>query len=416
MFATLLDAGEEGAAPPGAADPNASEGGQGDAVAGLGFVLLTLGVPGAAVAPASSGSGSGEEMAQDPDAPPVARTEGGRPAPVEPPTPFSPQAAPAEGEARAALSLPGGTVVAGRAAAVAVPQAPPGGMPDSGDAVPDGPDLPGGRGIAADPATHAAAMPAGTAAGRPAAIPSAAVPPDATVILAAQPAVAMQAAAQAAPVRAMAEGGGRPAVRPGPEATAATPATSAVADTVPPLSAAPPPAAAVPGALSSMVTDGPASVGAGPEASLAPVLREAASPAPTSPGAPPAAAPPAPVAGQLAIAARSLPDGPVEIALSPAELGRVTLTLSASETSIAVTLLAERGETLELLRRSIGQLADELRALGYDNPSFSFSGEAGGRDRGQRADRAGAFAIVDAAPAAAAAAGPRTVQGLDLRL
>lgn len=140
----------------------------------------------------------------------------------------------------------------------------------------------------------------------------------------------------------------------------------------------------------------------------APLATQAGQPATTI------TAPPGPLAGQLALAARSLPGGPVEIALAPAELGRVTLTLLASETSITVTLSAERPETLDLMRRSIGQLADDLRNLGYDSPTFAFGGDGGG---GRDPDRRDAPSMAAVPESLAMAVAPvRVSEGLDLRL
>lgn len=62
-----------------------------------------------------------------------------------------------------------------------------------------------------------------------------------------------------------------------------------------------------------------------------------------------------------------------EIMLQPEELGRVRLALSASETAVNVSITVERPETLDLMRRYIGQLADEFRALGYQDVSFEFA-------------------------------------------
>ena len=81
------------------------------------------------------------------------------------------------------------------------------------------------------------------------------------------------------------------------------------------------------------------------------------------------------VAAQLVEAARILPDRPVELTLNPDELGKVRMTLSANEGAISVSLLAERAETADLLRRHIETLSEEFRALGYSDISFSFGGD-----------------------------------------
>ncbi|MBV1866509.1 MAG: flagellar hook-length control protein FliK [Marinosulfonomonas sp.] len=77
----------------------------------------------------------------------------------------------------------------------------------------------------------------------------------------------------------------------------------------------------------------------------------------------------------IAESARALQDKPVELALSPEELGKVRLTLQAGDGSMVVSISAERSETLELLRRNIDQLAEHFREIGFDNLSFQFSGE-----------------------------------------
>ena len=75
----------------------------------------------------------------------------------------------------------------------------------------------------------------------------------------------------------------------------------------------------------------------------------------------------------IADAARALAlDRPVEITLNPEELGRVRLGLQAAEQGMVVTINVERPETLELLRRNIELLAEQLREIGYQDLEFSF--------------------------------------------
>ncbi len=80
---------------------------------------------------------------------------------------------------------------------------------------------------------------------------------------------------------------------------------------------------------------------------------------------------------QLTEIARRLPDGPVEVTLSPEELGKVRFAILGTEGQMSVQIVAERAETLDLLRRHIDVLASELREQGYDQVSFSF-GQGGG--------------------------------------
>ncbi|WP_422030091.1 flagellar hook-length control protein FliK [Roseovarius sp.] len=105
-----------------------------------------------------------------------------------------------------------------------------------------------------------------------------------------------------------------------------------------------------------------------------------------TPGTPP---PPAPTQGtppqvmQVSAAIRGGLEGSVDIHLNPAELGKVRILLTPSETGILVNVMADRPETLDLLRRHVDLLAQDFRDIGYDDASFSFGaggqGEAGGQ-------------------------------------
>jgi len=64
----------------------------------------------------------------------------------------------------------------------------------------------------------------------------------------------------------------------------------------------------------------------------------------------------------------------IDLSLSPEELGRVRLRLSPSEGGLNVVIVAERSETLELLRRNIDMLAREFLDIGYEGASFDFAG------------------------------------------
>ena len=86
---------------------------------------------------------------------------------------------------------------------------------------------------------------------------------------------------------------------------------------------------------------------------------------------------PSQIARQMAEALQRMPDRPVEIALSPKELGRVRLRISASEAGVTVSVIAERPETLDLMRRNIEQLSREFEMIGYSDIDFAFAeGEA----------------------------------------
>lgn len=96
------------------------------------------------------------------------------------------------------------------------------------------------------------------------------------------------------------------------------------------------------------------------------------------------------VASQLADAVVKSSNQITEVSLNPEELGRVRMVVSGGETQISVSILAERSETAELIRRHLDTLTQEFRQLGYKDINFSF-GENGGRDsqKGHRADGAG---------------------------
>lgn len=66
---------------------------------------------------------------------------------------------------------------------------------------------------------------------------------------------------------------------------------------------------------------------------------------------------------------------PVQIMLQPEELGRVRLSVSVSETGVIVSIFAERGETLDLMRRNIDQLQQDFQTLGFGTADFLFQSE-----------------------------------------
>ncbi len=80
---------------------------------------------------------------------------------------------------------------------------------------------------------------------------------------------------------------------------------------------------------------------------------------------------------QIVEIAAGLPNRPVDITLSPEELGRVRLSLSLTETGISVSLVAERPETVDLLRRHIDLLGQDFASLGFEDIAFDFNGNEG---------------------------------------
>lgn len=123
------------------------------------------------------------------------------------------------------------------------------------------------------------------------------------------------------------------------------------------------------------------------------------------------------VAAQLAEGVAQRGGNEVEITLSPEELGRVRLALSGAEGTMAVTVTAERPETLDLMRRHIDVLAQELRDMGFAKLSFSFGqGNAQSRSGGDLPTDQPAAAVATGESGSPAPARRPDGSGLDLRL
>lgn len=78
------------------------------------------------------------------------------------------------------------------------------------------------------------------------------------------------------------------------------------------------------------------------------------------------------IAAQIAEISQPTPNRPVDLALNPEELGKIRLTFTAENGALTVSVTAERPETLELMRRHIDTLAQDLRNAGYKDVSFGF--------------------------------------------
>ncbi|SFO97600.1 hook-length control protein FliK [Tranquillimonas alkanivorans] len=63
----------------------------------------------------------------------------------------------------------------------------------------------------------------------------------------------------------------------------------------------------------------------------------------------------------------------LEVKLHPEELGRVRISMSTGDGVLQVQVMAEREETLSLLRRHADLLGDALASGGFENVSFTFS-------------------------------------------
>ncbi|MFP4304326.1 flagellar hook-length control protein FliK [Rhodosalinus sp.] len=151
--------------------------------------------------------------------------------------------------------------------------------------------------------------------------------------------------------------------------------------------------------------------------------------APASAGQPQASSQPE-LASQAARIVRQIvevmPSGPdrmTELTLDPEELGRVRLGIATGEQGVSVQILAERPETLELLRRNLDLLSEDLRRLGFSGITVDLgSGGAGaGAEERSPAPREDAAPAPDAthrpgAPAPERADAPTGRGALDLRL
>ncbi len=78
-------------------------------------------------------------------------------------------------------------------------------------------------------------------------------------------------------------------------------------------------------------------------------------------------------------------NGTIDVSLSPEELGRLTLSLTAQDGALAVTVAAERPETLDLIRRHLDILQQEARDAGFSGISFDFGGSKGEDSNGRKA-------------------------------
>lgn len=92
------------------------------------------------------------------------------------------------------------------------------------------------------------------------------------------------------------------------------------------------------------------------------------------------------IAHQISEALISPHDDVLEITLSPAELGKIRLSLHSTDGALQVTIHAEKPETLDLMRRNTEQLSRDLRSLGHADINFSFSPHSGGSDTRRQSD------------------------------
>ncbi len=104
------------------------------------------------------------------------------------------------------------------------------------------------------------------------------------------------------------------------------------------------------------------------------------------------------VARQVAEALKGGAGRSVELTLSPAELGRVRMSLSTTDAGVSLIIHADRPETLDLMRRNIAELDRAFTDMGYADVDFAFSGGDGAQDQREEAppDHSDVDAINDA--------------------
>jgi hypothetical protein len=182
-----------------------------------------------------------------------------------------------------------------------------------------------------------------------------------------------------------------------------------------PLPARDPPLSEDPGAIAA-----PVAPAADPRAAAAAPL----------PATPPAPGLPLAVSRQLVeVLAERAADrsGSIDVALDPPELRRLRLSFGQAETGGALTLsiVAERPETADLMRRHLALLTQEFLRAGLDAPQVDISERRGGGQRdappappASRTDADAGGPDLGDAPALAMipTARPGSAEGLDLRL
>jgi len=126
------------------------------------------------------------------------------------------------------------------------------------------------------------------------------------------------------------------------------------------------------------------------------------------------------IAQQMGARITPLARGQFELMLSPAELGRLEISLREVDGVMTLSVMAERPETLDLIRRHIDLLAQDLRQLAQRDLTLQLGtggpgGNAGGSAATPRAPSAAVPEVLTADPVIAPCAAT-TSDHLDLRL
>lgn len=99
------------------------------------------------------------------------------------------------------------------------------------------------------------------------------------------------------------------------------------------------------------------------------------------------------VAQQMTVAVNQAIGGVTELQLSPAELGKVRLILTTQDAGLVISVMAERPEIQDLLRRHIDVLGQEFGQLGYQDISFEFEQGASRHDDNDQTEQADLHAL-----------------------
>ncbi|MFD1510120.1 flagellar hook-length control protein FliK [Lacimonas salitolerans] len=124
------------------------------------------------------------------------------------------------------------------------------------------------------------------------------------------------------------------------------------------------------------------------------------------------------IARQIADAVPRNGDAALEITLHPEELGRLKLTLVSGEGVPVLHVLADRPDTMDLIRRHIDLLTREFAAQGFAGLDVALGQDrrAQGQSRGQSAASGPDAALTAADPAPTPRPAISQGGGLDIRL
>ncbi|WP_170451429.1 flagellar hook-length control protein FliK [Ruegeria arenilitoris] len=126
------------------------------------------------------------------------------------------------------------------------------------------------------------------------------------------------------------------------------------------------------------------------------------------------------VAGQMAASIVAKPgSGSVEIALTPEELGKVSIKVTGREDGLHMMIVADRPETMDLMRRHISILSAEFKEMGLGDLSFDLGTSANPEQDAEPTERSTFITTGELDPATETPALARPTQvdrALDLRL